>query len=73
MRTASVVLAAATLREVHGQANALWAGTDVKISRAEVGELLGRSHLAVNDNGAVRQLWNELTCPVRALRHALSA
>jgi farnesyl-diphosphate farnesyltransferase len=68
-----LVLAAATLREVHDQAAALWAGVDVKVSRAEVGDLLGRSHLAVDDNTAVRGLWAELTVPVRALRRALSA
>ncbi|MCO4770715.1 MAG: squalene/phytoene synthase family protein [Deltaproteobacteria bacterium] len=68
-----LVLAAATLREVHENTVPLWRGEDVKISREEVVDLLGASHRAVDDNEAVRDLWGQLTAPLRRMRQAMSA
>lgn len=68
-----LVLAAATLREVHSRTAELWSGEDVKIDRAEVEDLLGATHRAVQDNAAIRDLWSQITDPVRSLRQALSA
>jgi len=68
-----LVLAAATLREVHAHTDRLWAGEDVKISREEVVDLLGATHRAVDDNAAIRDLWSQITDEVRRLRHAMSA
>jgi len=68
-----LVLAAATLRETDARAPQLWSGVDVKVSRAEVLDLIGAAHRAVDDNEEIRDLWSQITDPVRSLREALSA
>lgn len=68
-----LVLAAVTLREADARTPELWSGVDVKVGRAEVHDLIGAVHRAVDDNEKIRDLWSQLTGSVRSLRKALSA
>ena len=65
-----LLLAAATLVRLQEHTEELFSGSDVKISREVVMELVMATERAVSDNLQVRGLWEQVTRPLAMLKEA---
>jgi farnesyl-diphosphate farnesyltransferase len=68
-----VVLAGATLDRLLQNRGDLYSGTDVKIARSKVFELLNQTNSVATDNGGIQQLWEQLTRPLAECSQKLAA
>lgn len=66
-----IVLAGATLDRLLLHRADLYTGDDVKINRVKVFELLNQVNRAVEDNGSIQQLWQQLTSPLATVGNQL--